>query len=273
MRAATVAGIVMGVSMRYSVAALLGATALVGISAQSASAADMPAKAPALVYTAPYSWTGLYIGGHVGAVWSSGDSRWDPLPDPVAFGADTIRQSLKDTSFAGGLHIGYNYMFMPAWVAGIEADWTWTDNNASETTRWTIAGAPLPPGEVTTMSRKIEWLSTIRGRIGYAVMPQALLYATGGFAFGHVKYDASARNGGPYNVAFSDRTTKTGYALGGGLEWALTNNWLLRGEYLFYHLGSESGTATSTVLPAFPSGFNWDSINIHTARLGLSYKF
>ena len=256
--------------MRRLVVALVATSAL----SFAAQAADMPVKAPAPVDVAPYNWTGFYIGGHIGALWSSGDSRWDPLPTAAAFGANTINYSLKDTSLIGGVHIGYNYMFMPRWVAGIEADWTWTDNNASETTGWTAFGTSTPfAGMSTTMSRKIEWLSTVRGRVGYAVAPQALLYATGGFAFGQVKYDASATNGTTYNVAFSSSTTQTGYALGGGLEWALTKNWLLRGEYLYYHLGGESGTATSTAFPGFPSGFNWDNTNIHSARLAVSYKF
>jgi len=243
----------------------------------SANAADLPVKAP--IYKAPppvalYNWSGFYIGLHAGAAWSSGDAEWDPLPSPAAFGSNTITQNLSDTSFVGGVHLGYNFMLAPNWLLGIEGDWSWTNNDASWTTPWTFFGTSTPvPGASTTMSRKIDWLSTVRGRFGYTVTPQALLYVTGGFAFGEVKYDATAFNGTTYTATFSDSTVKTGWTVGGGLEWALTRNWLLRGEYLFYRLGSESGTGNSAAFPAFPSGFNWNAIDIHVARVGVSYKF
>jgi outer membrane immunogenic protein len=262
---------------KFVLAAAALATAT--IMSRGAYAADLPVKAPAYKAATPlYDWSGYYAGGNVGALWSSGDSRWDPLPigtNPPGFGVNVITQSLKDASFGSGVHLGYNYIFMPHWVAGIEADWTWTDNKTSGTTGWTIFGTATPVTGFTTMSRKVEWLSTIRGRIGYTVTPQALLYATGGFAFGHVKYDATATNTAGFTATTAPSATKTGYALGGGLEWALTGHWLLRGEYLFYHLGSEPTTTVfaPTSPTAFPSGFTWDSINIHTARLGLSYKF
>ncbi len=95
----------------------------------------MPAKAP--VYKAPapviFNWTGFYIGGHAGAAWSSGDAEWDPLPSPLAFDVNTIIQSLKDTSFIGGIHLGYNYMFAPNWLVGIAQPVliAWSENAAT----------------------------------------------------------------------------------------------------------------------------------------------
>lgn len=233
----------------------------------AASAADMPTKAAASVPRL-YNWTGFYVGGQVGALGSSGDSRWDP-----SFAANTITQNLKDTSFAAGFQAGYNYMFVPNWVAGIESDWSWTNNKTGGTTNWTLLGTATPTPGFTTLSRKIDWLSTVRGRIGYTVTPQVMFYATGGFAFANIKYDAIASNTFNYAPTASLSAVKTGYALGGGLEYTLTNNWLLRGEYLFYRLGSESTTAIDARLPTFPAGFTWESVKVHNARLALSYKF
>jgi opacity protein-like surface antigen len=72
--------------MRRLVVALVATSAL----SFAAQAADMPVKAPAPVDVAPYNWTGFYIGGHIGALWSSGDSRWDPLPTAAAFGDNQL---------------------------------------------------------------------------------------------------------------------------------------------------------------------------------------
>jgi outer membrane immunogenic protein len=233
----------------------------------AASAADIPIKSMPPVIRL-YNWTGFYVGAQIGALWSGGDSRWDP-----SFGANTITQNLKDNSFAGGFQAGYNYTFAPNWVAGVEADWSWTNNKSSGTTNWTLLGTSTPTPGFTILSRKIDWLSTVRGRVGYTVTPQILLYATGGFAFANIKYDAIASNTFNYSPTASLNAVKTGYSLGGGLEYALSNNWLLRGEYLFYRLGSESTIAIDARLPTFPAGFTWESVNVHNARLALSYKF
>src|SRR6266851_4343135 len=104
----------------------------------ASSAADLPTKATPSV-TRVYNWTGFYVGGQIGALWSGGDSRWNP-----SFGANTIIQDLKDTSFAGGFQAGYNYAFVPNWLAGIEADWSWTNNKTSGTTNWTLLGTSTP---------------------------------------------------------------------------------------------------------------------------------
>lgn len=232
----------------------------------AASAADMPSKVPAV--TRLYNWSGFYVGGQIGALWSGGNSRWDP-----SFAANTIFQDLKDTSFAGGFQAGYNYMFVPSWVAGIEADWSWTNNKTSGTTNWTQLGTSTPTPGFTTLERKIDWLSTVRGRVGYTVTPQILLYATGGFALANIKYDAISTNTFNFSPTASLSTVKTGYALGGGMEYALSNNWLLRGEYLFYRLGGELATAIDARQPTFPVSFTWEGVNVHNARLALSYKF
>ena len=61
---------------------------------------------------------------------------------------------------------------------------------------------------------------------------------------------------------------------GGGLEWMITNNWLLRGEYLYYSLNSSPSAVVSAAnYPAIPSGYSWSSTNVSVARAGLSYKF
>jgi outer membrane immunogenic protein len=104
-----------------------------------------------------------------------------------------------------------------------------------------------------------------------------LAYGTGGVAWAKIDY---AANDVCTSCASNDATsaarssTQAGYAVGGGLEWAMTNNWSLRGEYLFYRFnGGPSVVAQNTSNPGFPSGYTWSSTNVSVARLGLSYKF
>ena len=129
------------------------------------------------------------------------------------------------------------------------------------------------------MSIDPDWLATVRGRIGYLVVPNALLYFTGGAAFADVDYTASANNEPPstYVSGTSFSKTVSGYVLGGGLEWALWSYWSLRAEYLFYHLNTSNRVvafdSTGNFTHFFASGFSWNNLEIQTVRVGASYKF
>ena len=252
-----------------------------------ASAADLPRKAPVAAPIAPpvYSWTGFYVGGHVGALWIRSIGRWDPLPSVAFFGEFPNIGNLNDTAFVGGLHAGYNWQFAPSWVAGIEGDWSWTNSESSFTQPWHFIGVnfvnpTIRPNALTSMSLGFDWLATIRGRIGYLVTPTALLYFTGGGAWAGVDYTASANNEPPstYVSTASFSKTVSGYVLGGGLEWAFLNHWSVRAEYLFYHLNTGANviapnSGPGVFVPAISSGFVWNDTDLHTVRIGGSYKF
>ena len=143
-----------------------------------------------------YSWTGFYIGGDIGALWTRANARRDPLPDVLFFGTFPNTGDLKDTAFVGGVHAGYNWQLSPSWVVGIEADWSWTNAKGSFSQPWVSIRMLLGvrPGTVASMSMGPDWLATVRGRIGYLVMPTALVYFTGGAAWADVDYSASATN-------------------------------------------------------------------------------
>src|SRR4029078_2957677 len=157
--------------------------------ASIASAADLPRKAPVAAPIAPpvYSWTGFYVGGHVGALWTTSSGRWDPLPSVAFFGEFPNIGNLNDTAFVGGLHAGYNWQFAPSWVAGIEGGGSWTYSGRRFTQPWhfisvNFVNPTIRPNALTSMSLGFDWLATIRGRIGYLVKPTALLYFTVGVA-------------------------------------------------------------------------------------------
>jgi outer membrane immunogenic protein len=256
---------------------ILGAALAALTAGAPALAADMPVKAPPMAAPAP-SWTGFYLGANVGGVWTRNDGTWNPLPDPPNFGVNAITGAIDSSSVAGGFHGGFNWQLAPRFVAGIEGDWTWTNAKSSFTQTWTGFGTSTPiPGMFTTMSDKLDWLASIRARLGFLVTPDLLVYGTGGGAWGKVDYAANSSNGvGGGNayvssVAFSK--TQSGYVAGGGLEWKFAPHWALRGEYLFYRLNGASAVGTSVNFPTFPSGYNWSRMNINEGRVGVSYQF
>jgi outer membrane immunogenic protein len=183
---------------------LIGLVAFTG----AAAAADLSRPAPAPYYKAPmvapvYNWTGLYFGINGGGAF--GTSSWDLTGS-------------RDTS--GGLvggTIGYNWQAAQT-VFGLEGDLDWADINGTSTTN-------CPGGCKTSDS----WLSTVRGRLGYAA-DRFLPYVTGGAAFGDIR--ASAPGFG------TQSDTKAGWTLGAGLEAALVGNWTAKVEYLYVDLGS-----------------------------------
>jgi outer membrane immunogenic protein len=244
----------------------------------AASAADMPLKAPPPPPAPAINWTGLYIGGDVGGLWTSNTANWNPLPTPFDFGTFGTSGSNGGSSLVGGLHAGYDWQFASTWVAGIEGDWSWTRAKGSSSGPWNFDPPPgATPNAFTNMSSTLDWMASIRPRLGYLVLPNLLAYGTGGAAWGKFDYAANNSNGPvpvPYitNAAFSNTTS--GYVVGGGLEWAMTNNWLLRGEYLFYRFNNgPSVIAPAVNYPANPSGYTWSGTNVSVARVGLSYKF
>lgn len=168
--------------MRKVIFGSVAAAALTALSGHLVSAADLQRPvykvAPAAV---PFSWTGLYLGGHAGYGWGGADGSIAPNTGnffPQSFNLDS-------DGIVAGAQIGYNWQFHPNWVAGIEADFSGTG----------IRGAAFAPGALPSgvpnqgwqhhMNRDVEWLATLRGRLGYT-WDRTLLYVTGGFAWGKV---------------------------------------------------------------------------------------
>jgi outer membrane immunogenic protein len=189
--------------MKRLVLALVSVAALAG----TAAAADLNRPMPAPYYKAPvvapvFSWTGFYLGLNGGG--GFGRSAWD---------------STGSFNTSGGLvggTIGYNYQIGQA-VVGIEGDIDWADINGTTNNACGL-------GCKTSDS----WLSTVRGRLGYAA-DRFMPYITGGAAFGDVKAATPGFAG-----ANSDRA---GWTLGAGLEFAVAQNWSVKAEYLYVDLG------------------------------------
>jgi outer membrane immunogenic protein len=260
----------------------LAAAAVSLMFAGAASAADMApryTKAPPPVAVTVYNWTGFYIGAAIGGDWIRGDaytSFFEPGGVAPGIGAFNQRRSLSSSGFIGGVYAGYNWQ-AANWVFGIEADISGLANSNTTATAPNLGfpgGALLPGGFV--FNRSQDWLSTVRGRVGFLAAPNVLLYGTGGVAFAENKYFATytASNPGSLPWVANFRDTKVGWTVGAGAEWMATSNWILRAEYLYVSLpGSSVTTISPTFGAAFPIPFNWNRTDEHIGRVGIAYKF
>lgn len=212
-----------------------------GLAAAHAADAPRPAPMAAPVYQAPAplaDWSGLYLGAHAG--WGTGEVETD------------IGDVDVDGVLGGGL-IGFNWQFDPNWVAGVEADFSFSGVDGSENLGTIVFG-----NQAVTARLKAEadWLATIRGRVGYA-FDDFMLYGTGGIAFADVDVQASLGA-----LTSSDSNTHVGWTIGGGLETRLAENITGRVEYLYYDFGEET----------YLGGIDAD-LKLHTVRAAVTYKF
>jgi outer membrane immunogenic protein len=253
--------------------------------ASFANAADlrMPLKAePAAI--AAFNWTGYYIGASGGAAWTKADVGLNPVngavpnyrPEDIPGVAALGTTSLNGTSAIFGAKTGYNFQFS-SWVAGLEADFSYFHTNRSVT----AVGNPFPAfagSMALNTSVTTDWLATIRPRIGYA-FDRTLIYATGGVAFGKVKFSNTdvefAFNGAGFgNEASSSSQTRVGWAVGGGFDYALTRNWIVSAEYLHVDLGSISASGLVTSGNAATATLNFSTkLRSDIGRVAIAYKF
>jgi len=256
--------------MTIRFAAGVGAVAWL-VAATVAVAADLPArpvyKAPSIAAPVARDWSGFYLGINAGYAWTTSD--WGlstPLSATTAFRSGTLRPN----GGIGGGQIGFNWQ-RGVWLWGVEADVDYRD--ASDTTSIALQAVGLPT-EFRQLTSRQTWLGTIRPR-GGVVVGDALLYATGGLAVGSVT-DTHALITTTASQTFSASSTRTGWALGAGVEYALMPGWSTKLEYLHVDLGSTS-LATPLFTPAgqagFVASFGTFSNRSDIVRLGLNYKF
>ncbi|MGD0635540.1 MAG: outer membrane protein [Beijerinckiaceae bacterium] len=215
---------------------LLSSAALIALSGVALAADLSSTRAPAAPPPIPvFSWTGLYVGGQIGyAFGNDNDTRVIPA----------ISASTNPSGVLGGAHIGYNFdPGLGGVVLGLEGDINGSSYTATASGLYTI---------------KSPVQGSIRGRAGFAV-DRALFYATGGAAF--------ATFNDTYTSGDSSSTTRVGYTVGGGVEYAVTNEWSVRAEYRY----SDFGTFTDTLPIAGTTVSHKETENQVTA--GFSYKF
>jgi outer membrane immunogenic protein len=272
--------------MKTSLAALATFAAMTA----AASAADLPRRAaPPPVFTPVpvFTWSGAYFGVNAGYAYTESDTIRTVGIGTLQNNVNNLLRSpavrLPQDGFTAGGQVGYNYQFTPGSgiVVGVEADAQYMD--LQRTGVQSIFRPAFNPNVLTNTYRTdLSFLGTVRGRVGYAV-DRTLFYATGGFAYAGETYRTSLFQLSDQPIFLGNRSrTETGYAVGGGVEYALPTDSVLnvfrsnavtvKGEALYYDLGGR----TIPVLPVgrgastFATRFQNEGA---LGRVGVNYKF
>jgi outer membrane immunogenic protein len=311
-------------------ATAIAAIALIGT---PAFAADMAVKAPPPVPEPIYSWTGFYVGLNAGWSWGKENATVN-FPGPgfnaIGFGIPSLSGSTscacnlsdlgieyQETNHSmgaiGGVQAGYNWQAASNWILGIEADFQASGENASGNTHQTatvlseivqglfpnqIVLASATAGQSISQNNALLWFGTVRGRIGYAIWPNLMLYGTGGLAYGRLNESGSVSfntscttvigvgpcfggitflNGTSMNIpssashSFEAAVTKTGWTVGGGIEGTVPNTHVTwKAEYLYMDLGSQNYSFNN---PFFGTILVNTHFTDNIVRVGLNYQF
>ena len=222
-------------------------SALIFALGSAAHAADAVAEDVVIVDSA-YNWSGVYVGGQVGYVFDgSAEYVYDSGSDP------DYNYSHDPDGLIGGLYVGYNYQFANGIVLGADADIAWGDIEDS---------AAAPGDDDYAATTEIDWTGAARVRLGYAI-DRFLPYVTGGVAFGRFSFE-EREDGDFYGDGDGDLI---GWTIGVGGEYAVTDNWIIRGEYRYTDFDEENFTSNVS------SDVYDVDIDIHDFRIGAAYKF
>ena len=209
-----------------------------------------------------YDWTGFYVGAQTG---------FAKPRDKVAYGGsstgapfDALNQTIthRENGFAGGMQAGYNHQF--GWIVpGIEADLGYLLFNGRQ-----VSPAQFDPQQETHAVSSGGLFGTVTGRLGIA-SDRILLYAKGGFAYTNLSLGVKD-SVPPLTTDATKRLTYAGWTMGGGIEYAISQNWLIKSEYQFMDFGQKSISAVAS------DGVTdtWKHRpSAHIVKLGINYKF
>jgi outer membrane immunogenic protein len=235
--------------------------------AAPAFAADLPvapAYYPPKVFPPPaiYNWSGIYIGGNVGA-----DLLADRITQagPNALGTTlTGAANSSPVGIIGGGQIGANYQFS-TWVVGVEATFSGTNTSGSGH----VTNTAVPP-TTNSFTSAPQWLATATGRFGFAANDW-LFYGKFGAAIMHTGYTETILGAGGAAVGSSAlNDNRTGFVAGAGIEYALTENVSARAEYDFFGFGSKTYNFAPVAPSIVPASIR-SSLNEIT--FGVNYRF
>jgi outer membrane immunogenic protein len=208
-----------------------------------------------------------------------GQSRTDAFFDDTLGGGGTFATSSRFdlNGIVGGAQTGYNWQF-GNWLGGVEGDLQLTAQRGNPT--FVCPGTTCNPNgpEVAgfDQNQHLEWFSTLRGRVGATVMPDAMIYVTGGAAVGGFKTSGNVAafdpNGVPATSAFSNISVKAGWTAGAGIEGRLAGNWTGKVEYLYLDFGSISASSNNQMNVTLLNTFN-SRMTDNVVRLGANYRF
>ena len=243
--------------IRYLIAASVAALT----AASAAQAADVvAAQEPAPVVAAPaFSWTGFYGGAQIGGSWSDTDLKGRYLGSD---GAWSPKQGFSPdpSGFIGGIYAGYNYDLGNNIVVGVDTDWVWGDMDESDSRTYNVGQT----NEFKLDGKlKEKWAGSTRARVGYAV-DRWMPYIAGGVAYAKVDSHFRVKNADS-TISYSDSDTLTGWTIGAGFDYAMTDHIILRAEYRYTDFGDEDYSKNNIK-------YNVD-YKTNDFRVGVAYKF
>ena len=234
----------------------------------SASATDVPVTSRPVpqpiptVYAAPvqmqapaplaYDWTGATFGLTLGGAIHT--SHFDD---------GNFTGTSNPNSVVGGLNLGYNLQ-IGQFVYGVATDVNFSSLNSS-------ASFGSPPTYQITHDARLPFFGTARALGGFAI-GKAMIYGTGGFAYGAPEDKYHYIDNTPSNASGSGNGMSTGWALGGGIQYSIMPNWTTGVEYMHIDLGQQSYTITDS-LGAFAPWRNKGSTTTDLLRGGINYKW
>jgi outer membrane immunogenic protein len=239
---------------RQFLLAPIGAIALAG----SAFAAEPlpPPPPPAPIFT----WTGIYIGGQAGYAWDQDRvSAFFPGAGLSAFPFfGTVSFTDKPQGFIGGGHVGYNLQ-INQWVAGVEG---------------TVDGTTISRGNFFSPFARLQTRTPVQGSLGLRLgvaFDRVLIYARGGFAFAGIQnfYTTAV----PFFIDEQISRSRSGWTVGGGIQYAVTDNWSIRGEYRYSDFGHFIDYPFAVLVSPFGTLSVEHHLTQHQVQFGVSYKF
>ena len=259
----------MGLAMRGLKAGLLGF--LLGLaSILDANAADLSPPAVAPIYIPPptFNWAGPYLGATVG--FANGFHSYDDLAG--AFLGYPGLSNDQSKGFAAGGTLGFNLQAR-SFVYGLEADLSWLSNKSTYVD---------PNGAINNFypseTNRLNDLGTVRGRLGLAV-DRSLFYFTAGLAFGEVANSVqyNSLKFPTFNVpSYNVDSTRFGWVVGSGLEYAISPSWTMKGEAIYAQLNTVTASWVSPGSQSFPANAVYNTrfnTSVALIRAGLNYKF
>lgn len=244
---------------------ILLAACIAALTSIAANAADLAYKSAPMAQTA-FSWTGLYVGANGGGGIAGSDHR-----DPDCFNCSSTK--FQEAFGTVGVGAGYNYQFGHT-VIGVEGDYNWA--SVDKTKLLFLGGGSL----AGTTQFKMHEFATLRARGGLA-LDRTFIYATAGVAFAHVE-NTTLLGTAAIPVLLQDQASedkwKAGLAVGGGVEFAVTQNWTVKGEFLHMTFKDSEASQVRAGGVGNTCRFNRDcrmnySESVQAARLGLNYRF
>lgn len=217
-------------------------------------------------------WNGFYTGLNLGGGWTANNGYVYQNVWNLGGVNGGVSNNINSGGIIGGGQFGYNYSLTPLLLIGVEADIQGTGigsaKNNSNSELYTLAAFTNPTFGLLYPSNagvSINWYGTVRGRLGWNMMPSLLIYGTGGFLYGSVQNNSGW-------MGSSNSANQTGWTAGGGAEWMFMPNWSAKAEYLYSSMSgnnyNEEGWNLGVGLNNVNNHTNWNTI-----RAGVNYHF